>query len=77
MSKTWHKIHIALPNQPKDLDRKLRPTSPIVAESREFQVVLDEARSPAIFQIKHASCIRRQETIGPKAKDTWLCYPVT
>jgi len=29
MSKTWHKIHIALVNQPKDLDRKLRLTSPM------------------------------------------------
>jgi len=29
-SKTWHKIHIALVNQPKNLDGTLRPTSPIV-----------------------------------------------
>jgi hypothetical protein len=28
-SKTWHKIHIALVNQPKNLDGTLRPASPI------------------------------------------------
>jgi len=33
MSKTWHKIHIALVTQPKNLDKKLRLTSPIVAKN--------------------------------------------
>ena len=28
-SKAWYKIHIALPNQLKNLDKKLRPASPI------------------------------------------------
>jgi hypothetical protein len=30
MSKAWHKIHIALPNQRKNPDKTLRPTSPII-----------------------------------------------
>ena len=33
MSKTSHKIHIALVTQPKNLDKKLRLTSPIVAKN--------------------------------------------
>jgi hypothetical protein len=36
MSKAWHKIHIALPDQRKNPNRKLRPTSPIITGGKRL-----------------------------------------
>src|SRR5215510_6742177 len=63
VSKTWHRVQIALVSQPKDLDRKLRLTFDVPASRTRFCTSLSNqltaaAVKPGTFQIQESERLR-------------------
>src|SRR5262245_66292715 len=56
VSKTWHRVQIALVSQPKDLDRKLRLTFDVPASRTRFCTSLSNQLNPAAASPPSSRC---------------------